>query len=108
MRKLLLAVFATFSLVAIAQEEDIRFGAKLGVNFVALLGNIKAADARTNFHIGALAEIPISDQFVFQPELLYSAQGAKEKDGGREYKTNSDYVNIPLILKCYVAEGFNI
>ena len=118
MKKLLVfAVLASFSLVATAQEENIRFGAKAGVNFASINGDeTNGVDGRTGFHIGAVAEIPISDKFAFAPELLYSTQGAKvdfrEEFFGsvfsQESTTKLDYLNLPLMAKFYVAEGLSI
>jgi len=93
------------------------FGVKAGVNFSSLtLSDSYYEDfkARTSMHFGAVAEIQISDKFSFQPELLYSSQGAKneyleDEDGYSEkfvYKLN--YLTVPLMAKYYVAEGFSL
>ncbi len=118
MKKLLVfAVLASFSLVATAQEETIRFGAKAGVNFASLNGDgTDDLDGRTGFHLGAVVEIPISEKFAFAPELVYSTQGAKFEEsfeeGGIVFSEEStlkfDYLNLPLIAKYYVGEGFSI
>ncbi|WP_271767742.1 porin family protein [Aquimarina algiphila] len=110
MKKLMLfAVLASLSLVATAQEESIRFGAKAGVNFANISGDgTDGVDGRTGFHIGALVEIPISEKFAFQPELLYSSQGAKLDIGNLETTTKINYINIPLMAKYYVAQGFSL
>lgn len=116
MKKLLVfAVLASFSLVATAQEEDVRFGAKAGLNIANTSGDGNF-DSRTSFHLGVVAEIPITDKFAFQPEVLYSSQGAKfdEKfDAGivstsTEVTGKNDYINIPLMAKYYVAQGLSL
>ncbi len=117
MKKLLVfAVLASFGLVATAQEENIRFGAKAGVNFASLGGDIEDVDGKTGFHVGAVVEIPLSDKFAFAPELLFSTQGAKSEDsfdfGGftftEEETTKLNYLNIPLMAKYYVAQGLSL
>lgn len=114
MKKLLVfAVLASFSLVATAQEEDVRFGAKVGVNLASISGdNTDGFDGRTSFHLGSVVEIPITDKLAFQPEVLYSSQGAKLENTllGVSVKTTTklDYINIPLIAKYYVAQGLSI
>jgi hypothetical protein len=54
------------------------------------------------------AEINLSDKLIFQPELLYSTQGASLEesfDSNSIKVTNSvDYLNIPLILKYGVTD----
>lgn len=62
--------------------------------------------------MGLVSEIPFSEKFYFSPEVLYSSQGFKatESIAGTEYeiKTKLDYIQIPLMLRYYVAGGFNL
>ena len=62
------------------------------------------ASTLTSIHFGGFAEIKISDKFAVQPELLYSAQGAKF-DGDN---LNLNYINIPVMAKYYVADAFSL
>ncbi|WP_109300839.1 porin family protein [Aquimarina sp. AU474] len=105
---LVFVVLASVSFVAKAQEESIRFGAKAGVNFATVKGDSQNVDSRTGFHVGALAEIPITEKFAFQPELLYSSQGTQIDVTDFESKTKLDYLNIPLMAKYYVAQGLSL
>lgn len=87
----------------------IAFGVKAGVNFAKLTGdNIEDADGRTGFHIGGVVEIPVSEKFSVQPELVYSQQGLQFKEGDFESKLKLDYLNVPVMAKFYVADGFAI
>ncbi len=89
--------------------QDVNFGAKAGVNFASITGDeTDDLDMRTSLHVGVVAEIVISDKFSFQPELLYSAQGAKYTETGYEEIYKVDYLNIPLMAKFYVGEGFSL
>ena len=87
-------------------DNGIKFGIKAGVNFATLTGDTEGLESRTSFHVGALVEIPVSEKFSVQPELLYSGQGAKDDSSDDELKL--DYLNIPIIAKFYVAEGFSL
>jgi hypothetical protein len=114
MKKLLLCTaIAVFGLSNVNAQE-VKFGAKAGVNFASVGGDETGdLDGRTSFHIGGVAEIVISEKFSFQPELLYSAQGAKASGsepgfGSFESEYKFDYLNIPLMAKFYVAEGFSL
>lgn len=53
-----------------------------------------------------------NEQFAFQPELLFSTQGAKGKseyeDSSVETKVNLSYINLPLIFKYYAAPGLSL
>ena len=69
---------------------------------------VDSFDSRTAFHVGFVAEIVISETFSFQPELLYSAQGADWSEDGFEGTTQVDYLNVPLMAKFYVGEGFSL
>ncbi len=109
MKKILVfAVLASFSFFGNAQEESIRFGAKAGLNLANVKGDNENTDMRTSFHVGALAEIPISEKFAFQPELLYSSQGNKVDESDFESTTKLDYLQVPLMGKFYVAEGLSL
>ncbi len=77
------------------------------MNLSNVTGDIEDNGIKVGFQIGALAEIMISDKFAVQPELLYSAQGTKfDGEGDASYKL--DYLNIPIMAKYYVAEGFSL
>lgn len=106
MKKTILTIMAlgAFSFAAQAQTPDLKLGAKAGVNFA----NLTDADMITSFHVGAVAEIFINDKFSVQPELLYSAQGASNKEQGIEFERNLDYINIPIMAKYYLMDGLSV
>ncbi|MCP9200750.1 PorT family protein [Gramella sp. GC03-9] len=98
-----------FSLNTQAQEYW-NFGVKGGVNFTNMTSDgFEDNNSRTGFHIGLLAEIPVSDRFSIQPEALYSTQGTEATRvffGDRitgEYQL--DYIQVPLIAKFYIIDG---
>ena len=71
--------------------------------------NTDGTDSKTSFHIGGVVEIPISDSFSVQPELLYSSQGAKaESSFGGDVDFKLSYLNLPIMAKYYVAENFSL
>ncbi|MFD2562170.1 porin family protein [Aquimarina rubra] len=113
-KKLLFVVlFGAVTVSATAQEEKIRFGAKAGLNLSSITGDFTdELSMRTSFHVGALVEIPLSDKFALQPELMYSAQGAKYEFSEPGFTDEStiklDYLNIPVMAKFYPVEGFSI
>ena len=109
MKKLLIfTMIALFGFVPV-NAQDINFGAKAGVNFASITGDdTSELDGKTSFHLGVVAEIVISEKFSFQPELLYSAQGATLSEFDIDVDLNLDYLNLPLIAKFYVGEGFSL
>ncbi len=112
MKKLLLSVIAMVAFTLSLSAQETTFGVKAGVNFANLGGDVEDADGLTSFHIGGVAEIGISEKFSFQPELLFSAQGAKyeESEEGYSYeeKYKLNYINVPLMAKLYLTEGFSV
>ena len=105
-----------------AQEKDkpvkeTKLGSKLGMNLANLAGS-DAGDANIiiGFNAGLFVEIPISDKFTFQPEILYSAQGSKSEGPlnveGTIYNVEAtlkfNYINIPLMFKYHVDKNFSL
>lgn len=101
-----------FSLVA-TNAQDIKFGAKAGLNIANLTGDTDSSiDSRIAFHAGAVAEFLISEKFSVQPELLFSAQGAKNEytEEGNVVKSTMklNYLNLPIMAKYYVIKGLSL
>jgi hypothetical protein len=87
----------------------VAFGAKAGLNLATITGDeTDGLDSRTAFHLGVVAEISVSEKFSVQPELLYSAQGASDSFEGIDVDLKIDYINLPVMAKFYVAEGFSL
>lgn len=115
MKKIILSAAAILAF-GFASAQETRFGAKAGLNLANLGGDVEDTDMKVGFHVGGFAEIMISDKFAVQPELLFSTQGAKseysEDFGGMDVNIEENlklaYLNIPIMAKYYVTEGFNI
>ena len=101
MKKIFLTAAAVFAF-SFANAQDVKYGAKGGLSFSST--SETGASTLTSIHLGGFAEIKISDKFAVQPELLYSAQGAKFDDGN----FNLNYINIPVMAKYYVADAFSL
>lgn len=113
MKKVWLVVVATMAVLPLVTAQTVKYGAKAGVNFATLNGDTAdEADLnmRTSFHVGGVAEIMFNDQFSFQPELLYSSQGAQFEDAALdlEAKLKLDYLTLPLMGKYYPIEGLSL
>lgn len=112
MKKILLSAVFLFSALSYAQ--DVKFGAKVGLNISNLSGDVEDTKSLIGAHLGGFAEISISEKFAIQPELLFSMQGAKSEYSesdidysySEETKTKLNYLNIPLLAKYYVADKF--
>ena len=91
------------------------FGIKGGVNFATVSGDdFDSPDSRTSFHVGLLAEFPLTEMFSLQAEALYSGQGFESDldgeifggEGKVEYQL--DYINVPVLAKVYILDGLSI
>lgn len=112
MKKSILFIAAVvFSTTFMAAQEFVYFGAKGGVNFSNFSGDgfsdFKDESSRTGYHLGLLAEIPVSDRFSLQPEVLYSAQGFDlvRREDNNDIEHQLDYITVPVMAKLYLFEG---
>lgn len=104
---LLLVAFLGMASSASAQAA---FGVRVGVNFANLSvdpDDGEDTSTRTGLNVGAFATFPINPRFAFQPEVLYSQQGAEFSEEGFEGKLKADYVNVPLLAKINLSSGQN-
>ena len=105
MKKLLL--IGTIVCLAQIAFSQTRFGIRGGLN----LTNVKidatymgqsASQTGTGiatFHIGGMADVPISEHFSFQPSLLLNGKGSNFDDGsGGTSKIRPYYLELPLLL----------
>ncbi|WP_447634977.1 porin family protein [Flavobacterium microcysteis] len=103
---LLLAVIAVLGVTNV-NAQKINFGVKGGLNFASISGdNTKEIDPVAAFNFGLLSEIPISEKFSFQPEVMFSGQGYSFK--GKDNLIALNYLNVPLMGKYYVTKGLSI
>lgn len=117
MKKLFFAVILTVLTVTTLNAQ--KFGAKAGLNIAKYsYSGENSSEVNDNlksligFHIGGFAEFEITEKFAFQPELLYTTQGAKSESSDNIYSYKStiktSYINIPLMAKYYVIEGLSV
>ncbi|SFU34219.1 Outer membrane protein beta-barrel domain-containing protein [Pustulibacterium marinum] len=116
MKKIVFTVFFTVAglLVTHAQADQSlpQIGVKGGFNFSTITGDDfdDGQDPRTSFNVGLLAELPLSDRFSIQPEVLYSAQGfdIKQYDNSDDLEYQLDYIQVPILAKFYLVKGLSI
>src|SRR5690606_9363365 len=108
MKKLLLSTAIAIFAIANVNAQSLNFGAKAGLNLANVGGDIDENEGIVGFHIGGVAEISISEKFSIQPELLFSAQGTKFEEGDGKLTMKLNYINIPVMAKYYVADGFSL
>ncbi|WP_420574247.1 porin family protein [Kordia sp.] len=126
MKKLVLLSFLMCSFLAFSQETitesdasinmddyvstdtETRYGFKAGINISNYSGtNLNDIqdglnDARIGAMFGFFIDMHLVSKLRFQPEFLYSAQGAKEE------ALRADYLQVPLMLKLELTDFLNI
>lgn len=96
--------------------ESLQIGARAGYNNSILRGDVaKGLDFKGNhgYHLGLFVEIPLTDRFSIQPEMIYSIQGAKTEIDVAGIvkgttKLKSQNLNVPVLAKIYLVDGLNL
>lgn len=104
-----LTALLTGSLLIKAQKAHVELGLKGGLNVATLSSPAyNSIDSRISANFGGLAHIHLSKEIAIQPELLFSGQGAKQTKEGKEFKTNLNYLQIPVLLQYLIGTGFRL
>lgn len=95
-------VIACISISASVFSQTI--GIKAGLNLANLSAKFGGEDMddlkmRTAFHIGAVAELPVSDLISIQPGLIISSKGSKIDVDGYKSTMSPLYIDIPVDVK---------
>ena len=88
------------------KERKSNYGLKIGLNS-SKYSNWDEADPRNGLVLGFSSEYILTNNISFQPELLFSCQGAKYSDGSYELIDVTNYLNVPLMFKYKMFESFN-
>ena len=101
MKKLtFVALLALFSF-STAAAQDVSFGATTGFHNLSIrakVGSVSASSGESGIFAGFFADIPVSDKFHVQPEVLYAAIFA-DGDSGNE-------LIVPILAKYYISDQF--
>lgn len=108
MKKIILCAIAIMAF-GFTNAQKARFGVKGGFN-IATIGGANDANSLIGFQLGGFAEINVWKKLYIQPELLFSAQGAKFDGyyGERDYTVNLNYINVPVLAKYYITKQFSV
>ena len=97
MKKIVLSISLILVTVFAFSQASVSVGLKAGANFANT--DIDETESVTAFHGGAYGMFKFT-KIGIQPEILFSKQGDNEVD--------INYVNIPVMLKYYLAAGLNL
>lgn len=112
LKKYVLFLFLFTIIISQSKAQDFNMGVKGGLNHSKTIApGDDPFSARTSFHAGIFAEIPIRGKFSFHPEILFSSQGGKIEYNRLNINDPSlnnnygvvvakeDYLLIPLITR---------
>lgn len=109
MKKILSVAVAAILMAGTASAQHVNVGVKGGFNLFNLHNDDGTKyDSKTGFNVGLLGHIHLAPQLALQPEVVYSAQGAKYTIAGAEYKTKLGYINVPILLQYMFDNGFRL
>jgi opacity protein-like surface antigen len=106
MKKIVLTL-AAFAAFGVANAQDMKFGAKAGLNVSNLTGDSNTS-SKIGYQVGAFAEFKISEKFAVQPEVVYSNLGTKYDFLGAEVTENLNYIVVPIMAKYFVMEALSL
>ena len=100
---------ASLLMIGSVSAQSVNFGIKGGLNvYNVSVDDESEYDSKTGLHVGFLGHIHLNKQWALQPELLYSAQGAKFTSNGIESKLKLDYINVPILFQYMFDNGFRL
>jgi outer membrane protein with beta-barrel domain len=98
--------FFFIAVIGLSLITHAQLGVKAGMNISTLTGDdVDGAKSLTGFHGGAYYNVGLNKNFSFQPEAVFSAEGAKDDATGTKMKVN--YINITPMFR-YNASGLFI
>jgi hypothetical protein len=107
------AVMFTTSVYGQSEKQDTRFGIKGGVNISNMFTeDVDDKNTVIGFNAGLFLKLPLTSNFSFQPELLYTTKGA-ELNYSSTLITGSatftlGYIEMPLLAVINLTENVNI
>jgi len=106
MKKVLILLAA----ISVAGFANAQFN--IGLKGVINVSNIriegKTSDAKVGFAGGPYAEFGFTNMFGVTTELLYNEKGGREVVSGTEFKTNLNYLSIPVLFYFEPIRNFKL
>lgn len=107
MKKLFLTAAIAVSAMSFAQK----FGAKAGMNLSTISDDgYDDTKSKVGYYAGVFINMPISETFSIQPEVLYNNLGSETKGSviGNAYsqKLNLNYISVPVMFQFKATPQF--
>ena len=93
-----------------AQDEQISFGVKGGVNLSNFGGDVEDLDSKIGFNVGLTLDYNIMENFYLLTGLELTSKGAKESYEGNKATINAMYLQLPVhaAYKFDLSDGMKI
>ncbi|WPP48507.1 porin family protein [Catalinimonas niigatensis] len=105
--QILLGTFLVLLINVCAEAQSIQPGIKFGLNLASIYGDdTEGNKMKGGILVGGILHVPISEQFAFQPELLFIQQGTRGEETGTTISFNNNYLMLPLMGKIYLSPNF--
>ena len=101
-------VLIAVAIVSMSAMAQVQFGAKVGVDATNFWGKDVNHGMQLNYQAGLLMEYKFTPQFAIAPEVVFAAQGGEFKIADVKNTFTTNYINVPVMLKCYVSPAFSI
>lgn len=111
MKTLLASLMLASICSTVLHAQPIDFGIKAGVNIAnqKITGDFELdTKAKIGFHGGVFVVWMFTEKVGLQPEILFSAQGSKDKDDNYDYSIITNYVSIPVLVRYNINEMFSV
>ena len=110
-------VLIAAAIVSMSAMAQVQFGAKVGVDMTNFWGSDVEHGMKPSYQAGLLMEYKFSPKFAIAPEVVFASQGGKFKaiemnlfglDVSKTVTFNTNYINVPVMLKYYATPNFSI
>jgi hypothetical protein len=108
MKKIVQRCLVVLFFVQMSYAQSVQFGIKAGANYVNVTGSKINTNAIVNYHAGIVAKIGLTKGLSFQPELLYTTQGASYETALADYKNELGYIVIPAMLQIHLSKSITL
>jgi Outer membrane protein beta-barrel domain len=108
MKKVIKNWFVVLFFVQMSYAQSVQFGIKAGANYANVTGSKINTNAIVNYHAGIVAKIGLTKGLSFQPELLYTTQGASYETALADYKNELGYIVIPAMLQIHLSKSITL
>ncbi|MBQ3731265.1 MAG: PorT family protein [Muribaculaceae bacterium] len=115
MKKVFVLIAA--AIVSMSAMAQVQFGAKVGFDMTNFWGEDVEHGMKPSYQAGLVMEYKFSPRFAIAPEVVFASQGGKFKaiemhmfglDVSKNVTFNTNYINVPVMLKYYVSPAFSI